>query len=189
MSKQKPSLGSGDAYARMSVHELVNDPRNARRHGQRNLEAVTESLRRFGLQKPIVVDANGVVLAGNATLQAAKALGWTEIAVMRSQLTGAEAAAFAVADNRTAELAEWDSAVLDELAKEVDLSAFFTDGELAALVGQWEVGADELKQLEAQQELTSLTATIKVTCAEQDREPLLARLQDIVAEFAGATVE
>jgi hypothetical protein len=187
--KRATQLGSGASFDRVAVDTLQVDQRNARRHGMRNLEAVKESLRRFGQQRPIVVDAAGVVLAGNATLLAARELGWTAIDIMRTTLKGKAATEYAVADNRTAELAEWDTAVLDELAKEVDLSAFFTQGELDALVGNWQVDAVDMAKLEEQQEMTSLEATLKVTCAEQDREEVLAMLQGVLAAFHGARVE
>ncbi len=99
------------------IDTLRADPRNARLHGDRNLDAVVASLRRFGQQKPIVVLADGTVIAGNATLEAARRLGWTHLWVARSTLSDTDAMAYAIADNRTAELAEWDWEVLrDQLA-------------------------------------------------------------------------
>ncbi len=92
----------------LSVESLSLDPANVRQRTHSNLEAIKSSLRRFGQQKPIVVDSNDVVRAGNGTLEAAKAIGWKEIAVVRTDLADAEATAFAIADNRTAELAVWD---------------------------------------------------------------------------------
>jgi ParB-like chromosome segregation protein Spo0J len=77
-------------------------------------------LRAFGQQKPIVVDARGVVIAGNGTLEAAKRLGWEEIAVVRTELDPTQATAFGIADNRTAELAEWDEDVLVSLLDSLD---------------------------------------------------------------------
>ncbi|HOQ87814.1 MAG TPA: ParB/Srx family N-terminal domain-containing protein [Phycisphaerae bacterium] len=102
------------------ISSLSTDPANVRKHGQRNLDAIKASLKRFGQQKPIVVDANGVVVAGNGTLEAARSLGWDEIAIVRTSLTGAEATAFAIADNRTAELAEWDDEALAETLATLD---------------------------------------------------------------------
>ena len=64
----------------LAIASLSPDPANARRHPERNLEQIKASLRRFGQQKPIVVDAANVVRAGNGTLAAAKSLGWTTIA-------------------------------------------------------------------------------------------------------------
>ena len=91
-----------------SCAELTADPRNARKHGERNLAATRASLERFGQRKPIVVRA-GVVVAGNATLHETVALGRSHVAVANADdLTADEARAYGVADNRTAELAEWD---------------------------------------------------------------------------------
>ena len=92
----------------VKIEDLSFDPANARKHSKKNLDAIKGSLRKFGQQKPIVVDGNNVVVAGNGTLEAARALGWTEINIVRTKLTGPDAIAFALADNRTAELAEWD---------------------------------------------------------------------------------
>ncbi len=96
----------------IAVGELLNDPANVRLHNARNLETIKASLLRFGQQKPIVVDGDGVVVAGNGTLAAARELGWQSVHVVRSALTGSDRAAYAIADNRTAELAEWDEGAL-----------------------------------------------------------------------------
>lgn len=101
---------------RVRIDTLTADPRNAKKHDARSIEAISMSLREFGQVKPIVVDASGVVLAGNGTLAAAQALGWETIWLVRTELTGDAARAYAIADNRTAELAEWD---FDELHKQL----------------------------------------------------------------------
>jgi ParB-like chromosome segregation protein Spo0J len=104
---------------------------NARKHGPRNLEAIAASLGRFGQQKPIVVDSRGVVRAGNGQLAAARMLGWTHIRIVRSDLPATELTAFAIADNRTAELAEWDAEILAGLLADLELGDVgFTDEEM-----------------------------------------------------------
>jgi len=102
---------------KVAIAELSLDPKNARKHSQRNLDAIAASLEKFGQRKPIVVH-RGVVLAGNGTLEAAKTLGWTEIDVAEvpDDWDDETAKAYALADNRTAELAEWDES---ELAKQL----------------------------------------------------------------------
>lgn len=100
----------------VGIDTLSPDPANVRKHGQRNMDAIKASLRRFGQQKPIVVDAKGIVLAGNGTLAAARELGWREIQIVRTELSGSQATAFGIADNRSAELAEWDEKLADVLA-------------------------------------------------------------------------
>lgn len=95
------------------ITDLVSDPNNARKHDEKNLEAIKGSLTQFGQRKPIVVQGN-VVIAGNGTLEAAKRLGWDEIDIVQvpEEWTKDQAKAFALADNRTAELAGWDEMVL-----------------------------------------------------------------------------
>ena len=102
------------------IESISQDPANARSHGERNLEAIRDSLRAFGQQKPIVVDDRGIVIAGNGTLEAAKRLGWTEIAIVRTELAPGQATAFGIADNRTGELAEWNDEVLRSLLDTMD---------------------------------------------------------------------
>ena len=68
------------------VHELVSDPNNARTHNTKNIEAIKGSLLKFGQQKPIVINKEGVVIAGNGTLQSARELGWQEIDVVVTEL-------------------------------------------------------------------------------------------------------
>jgi DNA modification methylase len=102
---------------KISITDLSLDPKNARKHSARNLEAIAASLEKFGQRKPIVVH-RGVVLAGNGTLEAARSLGWTEIDVAEvpDDWDNDTAKAYALADNRSAELAEWDES---ELAKQL----------------------------------------------------------------------
>ena len=102
------------------IDSISQDPANARKHDERNLTAIRDSLRAFGQQKPIVVDQREIVIAGNGTLEAAKRLGWTEIAIVRTKLDNTQATAFGIADNRTAELAEWDDEVLRSLLDSMD---------------------------------------------------------------------
>lgn len=96
------------------IANLTLDPANARKHDARNLDAIKTSLEQFGQRKPIVITTDGVVLAGNGTVTAAKALGWTDItvAVAPAEWDKSTAKAYALADNRSAELAEWDTSVL-----------------------------------------------------------------------------
>ena len=93
-----------------------------------------------------MVDETGTILAGNATVQAAKKVGierlrvietdGTElIAVRRSGLTPEQKTRLALLDNRSAELAEWDEEVLAAIAEDIDLSDLWEADELAELLG------------------------------------------------------
>lgn len=97
---------------------LTFDPNNARKHDNKNIEAIAGSLKQFGQRKPIVITEDNIIVAGNGTVTAAKQLGWTDIKVVRvpKDWDANQIKAFALADNRTAELAEWDK---DILAKQI----------------------------------------------------------------------
>lgn len=106
----------------VNINSLTPDPANARKHDSKNLKAIASSLEKFGQRKPIVVTPDSIVVAGNGTLEAAKSLGWSEIAIARTPIgwTWDQIKAFALADNRTAELAEWDEFVLSNQLIELD---------------------------------------------------------------------
>ena len=99
---------------------LRPDPRNARSHDERNIKAVAESYKQHGQRKPIVVQRMAddgtpmIVRAGNGQVEAARKLGWTHIAAIVVDESDREAIAFALRDNRTAELAEWNLDALGE---------------------------------------------------------------------------
>lgn len=124
-----------------TIADLKSDPRNARRHTPRNVATIVNALHEVGAARSIVIDENNVILAGNATIEAAaeagidrvrvvEADGEEIIAVRRSGLTPEQKTRLALYDNRSAELAEWDPAVLSDLAADVDLSAFWYEPEL-----------------------------------------------------------
>lgn len=126
---------------RVAIEKLTPDPKNARAHEERGLEAIRRSLRRFGQQKPIVVDRDGVVVAGNGTLEAARAEGWSDILAVETDLEGDEARAFAVADNRTTDLSTWNFAMLGDVVQSFGVGfeledIGFTREEIAAFVAQ-----------------------------------------------------
>ena len=101
---------------KVSIDTLTLDPANARKHGTKNLDAIKASLHAFGQRKPIVVQRQGMIVrAGNGTLEAAKALGWSHLAAVIIDEDNATASQFAIADNRTADLAEWDDETLASL--------------------------------------------------------------------------
>jgi len=130
--------------------ELISDPDNAREHPERNIEAIKRSIQRFGIRKPIVAkEDTKVVYAGNATLAAALELGIEEIPVAWIPAGTSETVcrAYAIADNRTAELADWDVERLDTLISELEgielTDIGFDEAELETLLGDTEFGVDE----------------------------------------------
>lgn len=77
------------------------------------VEAVAASLREFGWQQPIVVDADGTIIAGHTRYKAAKRLGMGTVpVVVASELTPEQVQAYRLADNKVGELATWDMGLL-----------------------------------------------------------------------------
>ena len=83
------------------------------------VDAVAESIRRFGFRQPIVVDAEGVIVCGHTRWRAAQKLGLGKVPVhVATDLTPEQIRAYRIADNKTSELAEWDLELLPiELAE------------------------------------------------------------------------
>ncbi len=83
------------------------------------VDAVAESIRRFGFRQPIVVDEAGVIVCGHTRWKAAQKLGLAEVPVhVARDLTPEQIRAYRIADNKTAELAEWNAELLPiELAE------------------------------------------------------------------------
>ena len=105
------------------------------------VDAVAESIRRFGFRQPIVVDGDGVIVCGHTRWKAAQKLGLKQVPVhVARDLTPEQIRAYRIADNKTAELAEWNLDLLPiELAElqgagvDWSLLGFDTD-ELAKLL-------------------------------------------------------
>lgn len=155
----------------VTIDSVSSDPANARKHGPRNLDAIASSLRRFGQQKPIVIDSKGVVRAGNGQLAAAKMLGWTHIRVVRSDLPATELTAFAIADNRTAELAEWDEEILGSVLSDAELGDVgFTSDEIKSF------GEDDAGDLDAASEIRATFEVVAECVDEEQQKRLYQRL-------------
>lgn len=92
------------------------------------VDAVAASIKEFGFQQPIVVDKDGVIIAGHTRYKAAKKLGLQTVpVVVADKLTDEQVRAYRLADNKTGELAGWDFSLLEvELSEllNIDMSEF-----------------------------------------------------------------
>lgn len=135
-----------------SVQRYARNPRK----NARAVEKVRASIERFGWRQPIVVDAERVIIAGDTRYLAAQAMGLERVPVhVATGLTPAEVRAYRLADNRTAEEAEWDSARLVEELEAVEAedstllaSLGFDDAELGGYLGDATTGEDALEEVE-----------------------------------------
>jgi len=142
--------------------EIKIDPKNARKHPDRNKDAIRVSLEKLGAGRSVVVDNDNVLIAGNGVWEQAEALGiktrvietdGTELVVVkRTDLSGDDdkRAALAVADNKIGELAEWDDDLLAELIGGIDEDlqwlTGFDDDELAAMFHDGEEEKDDVPE-------------------------------------------
>ncbi|MDP1027102.1 DNA methyltransferase [Sphingomonas sp. KR1UV-12] len=98
--------------------ELLAYKRNPRQHPERQLVALTASIREFGFIIPVLLDSDSTIIAGHARVEAAKRAGLAEVPTISAvHLTPAQVKAYRLADNRLPSLATWD---MDILAVEID---------------------------------------------------------------------
>ena len=117
----------------VKIAEIKPYDRNPR-NNDGAVDAVAASIKEFGWQQPIVVDRDGVIIAGHTRYKAAQKLKCKEVPVVVAEnLTDEQVKAYRLADNKTGELAGWDfSALEEELAglAQIDMSQFgFADPE------------------------------------------------------------
>jgi DNA modification methylase len=97
----------------VAVSSLRAYARNPRTHTKKQIRQIADSIRTFGWTNPILVDAEGGVIAGHGRLEAAKLLGIEHVPTIRLEdMSEAQKRAYVIADNRLAEIAGWDDDLL-----------------------------------------------------------------------------
>src|SRR5574344_2549580 len=110
-----------------NVNELIPYENNARIN-DKAVDVVANSIKEFNFQQPILIDSNNVIIAGHTRQKAAQKLGIDKVpCIVADDLTEEQVKAFRIADNSTAQIADWD---LDKLQQEIqDLNFdFYTLG-------------------------------------------------------------
>ncbi len=103
---------------------LIPNPKNARSHSPKQVSQLSVLIKKFGWLVPIIIDDNNMIVAGHGRLLAAKKLGQTDVPVIRAKfLTDEDRRAFALADNRIAELSTWDRKLMTD-----ELTVLFENG-------------------------------------------------------------
>lgn len=171
----------------LSIDEIQpykNNPRN----NDGAVKAVAESIKEFGFKVPIIIDVNNEIVAGHTRMRAAQLLGLDIVPVIRADdLTEEQVRAFRLADNKTAELADWDIEKLNtELAmlSEFDMAAFGFDelGESIADIKESDDDVDEIA--ENIEEPTTKLGEIyqlgnhRLVCGDSTSKEVLDRLMD-----------
>ena len=144
MNKVFPvSSSSRLAISYRAIGDLIPDPRNARTHSKRQIDQIKASIEAFGFTNPILADPEGHIIAGHGRLQAARALGLTEVpTIVLPSLSETQKRALRIADNKIALNAGWDLEILQlelgELASiDIDIDPTltgFTTGEIDVIL-------------------------------------------------------
>lgn len=101
------------------IRPYENNPR----HNEVAVGFVANSLREFGWKQPIVIDKDGVIVAGHTRYKAALSLGWTKApCLIADDLTDEQIRAYRLADNKTGEAAEWDFSALEAELDAIDMA-------------------------------------------------------------------
>lgn len=106
----------------LDVNEVIEYENNPRKITELAIEAVAESIERYGYQQPIVVDPNNVIIVGHTRLAAVKKLGWKKVTVMVADLPDEKARAYRLVDNKTSEMTTWDHNSLVMELREFEIS-------------------------------------------------------------------
>lgn len=134
------------------LHEYENNPR----HNENAVDAVAASIQNFGFKVPIVVDKDNIIVAGHTRLRAAKKIGLETVpCIVADDLSPEQIKAFRVADNKTAELAEWDFDKLEtELAELAEMGFAMDDFGFEDLLGEepTEIVEDEVPEVDEENE-------------------------------------
>ena len=159
----------------LPVGELIESARNARLHSDKQVGKIAASIGRFGFNAPVLIDGKNEIIAGHGRILAARRLGLEQVPAIRLEhLSEEESRAYRLADNRLAELGEWDPAALQR--EVADLLRDFDLNELGF--------ADADKLLERSVPAVTLAADADHCCEMADDAPavedrVVTRLGDV----------
>lgn len=99
--------------ADLAIDQLKPYPKNARTHSKKQIQQIARSIEEFGFNNPVLIDADGTIIAGHGRVEAARLLGKEAVpTLMAKHMTPAQVQAYRLADNKLAELAGWDPDIL-----------------------------------------------------------------------------
>ena len=126
---------------KVRLQDLTPYAKNARIHDEKQVDAIAESISRFGFISPVLADASGNVIAGHGRIMAAEKLGMKEVPVVNVEgMSDEERRAYILADNRLAEMGTWDMDTVTEELKDLQLDGFdleLTGFEIPEGSGDW----------------------------------------------------
>jgi len=156
------------------IDEISNHERNPKQHPDKQIRLLEESIKRFGWTNPVILSADNIILAGHARVKAAIELGQDTIPCIRTKLSGAEADAYLLTDNRLSDIAPYDRDILAELLSDIP-------SDLAEITGFDQIQIDTLLSGE---DIPDIDKFISDSQPEEPREEVDAEPQiDRAAEL------
>lgn len=120
-----------------NISELRGNPKNPRKN-DKAVDSVAKSIEKYGFRTPLIIDKNNVVWCGNTRLKASKRLGIKRVpCIVVEDLTEKQMREYALLDNKTNEIADWDFDMLKDELADLDFSDFNLD---------WGIKEDETKE-------------------------------------------
>ena len=146
--RKKSTKESEPAATWVAIDALTPWADNPRKNDGRPVEAVADSIKRFGFAAPIIArKEDGMVIAGHTRLKAAIKLGLDRVPVRYLDLDPADSRLLALADNKVGELAEWDDEALARIVADIDgaelVIAGFDEDDLSLLIESMRQPGDE----------------------------------------------
>jgi hypothetical protein len=125
-------MNPADKVEKWKISKLIPYARNARTHSDEQVAQIAASIKEWGWTTPVLVDEQGGIIAGHGRTLAAQKLGMTEVPVVVAKgWSDAKKRAYIIADNKLAQNAGWDNAMLsleleelDGLGFDIDLTGF-----------------------------------------------------------------
>lgn len=149
--------------------------RNPRKN-EAAVEAVKQSIQDYGFNQPIILDPKKIIIAGHTRYKALLELGWKEAPCVMVDLPPAKAKEYRIADNKTAELSDWDMDALIPELREIEgvanMQVFFPDFDLQGLL-----------------EETATVATVTTADIEKQSEKMESKFEEASATVQGQYVE
>ena len=152
------------------INELHLNEKNPRKN-ENAVETVAKSIQKYGFKNPLIIDSNGKIWCGNTRYKASKKLGLKEVpCIIADDLTEEQIREYALLDNKTNELADWDFDLLGEELAELDLSDFDLD---------WVINEDDNSNKERIDKSDKLNDIYEITISCQNENDL----ENIYNEF------
>ena len=180
VAARKIEAGSPLKVTLRSLPQLLPYAKNARLHSPEQVAVLVRSIEEFGFINPVLVDDDGMIIAGHGRVLAAAKLGLTQVpTIILSHLTPAQVRAYRLMDNQSALRSTWDDDLLKIELADLKLLDFdleltgFTDVDLEALLTE-----EEEAEPDTRAQLAGLTFAVIVRCtSEAQQAELLARFE------------